>query len=77
MNDEEKYREAVRLLTQLSPGDQLALEKAVTLVTSTVISLKRGVKHYNKAGELLETPEKILETLRDEGEIKLDTSEVK
>lgn len=70
----EKYNEAIKALVSLSKQEQELLENAAILVISVQNSLEKGIKHYNKVGELLSTPEDVLRTLLDEGVVTLDTN---
>lgn len=52
------------------------MKDALLLLASVRAALKNGVRHYNRAGELLETDLEILQTMRDEKSVRLDESYV-
>ena len=54
-------------MTEMSTN-MLALE----FLTEIRDALKRGTKHYNKAGKLLVTEKQIVATLLKEGQIKFE-----
>lgn len=45
------------------------LERARALIDAVDSSLKRGVKHYNKAGDELKTVREVIECLSSEKEV--------
>lgn len=48
-------------------SDKERLAKILALFVAKV--LDKGIRHYNRAGEYLDTEEKIIETLVSEGEV--------
>lgn len=46
--------------------------EAAALLSAIIDALAKGMRHYNKAGKLLATPEEVLETLLADGEVTMD-----
>jgi len=48
------------------------MSDAEELVIAIINELKRGTKHYNATGRLLETPIEIVNTMRNGGKVYFD-----
>ena len=59
------------------PPEMTARQKALILITEIDRALARGTKHFNKAGELLETRLEVLTCMIDEGGVTFEPPEFK
>lgn len=60
-------------MDDFSPEDPV-LQKAKALIKAIREALAAGTKHYNQDGELLRTPEEILECIKEEGKVEIRTN---
>jgi hypothetical protein len=52
--------------------DPTTREMAMVMIREAREAIANGTRHYDREGRLLQTPEQIIRTLLDEGQVRLE-----